>query len=141
MAILYLTVDEVAELHDYAIAFGGAAGVRSHHLLASAVFQAQQSVFGEDAYGTLAEKAAAYGFFLVQNHPFVDGNKRTAELALVTFLELNGYALVADEDVIAQMFEDTAAGRVEQAEFFRWVAAHTTPQSRSNVVSFTESEH
>ena len=57
---------------------GGLTGVRSYHQLASVVGQVQQSVFGEDAYPTLADKAAAYAFFLTMNHPFNDGNKRTA---------------------------------------------------------------
>lgn len=54
---------------------GGIAGLRSQELLESAVFQPQQSAFGEDAYPTLASKAAAYGFFIAQNQPFLDGNK------------------------------------------------------------------
>jgi death-on-curing protein len=127
MGIVYLTVDHVLELHEQALTLGGAQGLRSAHLLASSVFQAQQSAFGEDAYQTIAEKAAAYAYFLIQNHPFVDANKRTAELAMVTFLDLNGYELVEDEDAIATLIEDTAAGVIEQGEFFGWVVNHARP--------------
>lgn len=70
-SVVYLTIDQVLEYHNEALQFGGAPGLRSEQLLASAVFQAQQSAFGEDAYPSLAEKAAAYCFFLVENHPFV----------------------------------------------------------------------
>jgi death on curing protein len=134
--MVYLTVDQVLELHDHALTLGGAAGVRSEHLLASAVWQPQHSAFGEDAYPRLAEKAAAYGYFLALNHPFVDGNKRTAELALVTFLDLNGYELVDDEDAIAEMFEDISRGVVEQGEFFGWVCNHARPVDPSNMAEF-----
>jgi len=75
---------------------GGSDGVRSEQMLASSVFQAQQSAFGEDAYATVPEKAAAYAFFLIQNHPFIDANKRTAELTMMAFFDLNGYKFVED---------------------------------------------
>jgi death-on-curing protein len=88
MGVVYLTIDQVLELHQMALELGGADGVRAMQLLASAVCQPQQSAFGDDAYSTIQEKAAAYGFFICMGHPFVDGNKRTAELALVTFLDL-----------------------------------------------------
>lgn len=72
MGTIFLAVDLVRWYHDEALGFGGAVGLRSEQLLASAVFQPQQSAFGEDAYPTIAEKAAAYGYFIVENHPFVD---------------------------------------------------------------------
>lgn len=65
-------------------------GVRSEQQLASAVGQPEQSAFGEDAYRTIPEKAAAYGFFIAEGQPFLDGNKRTALLAFETFLHANG---------------------------------------------------
>jgi Fic/DOC family len=72
--IVYLTVDQVKELHRDAIEqFGGADGIRAEQHLYSALAQVQQSAFGEDAYPTVPEKAAAYGYFLSQNHPFLDG--------------------------------------------------------------------
>ena len=133
MDIKYLTVDHVRDLHDDAIAtFGGASGLRSAQLLASAVLQPQQSAFGEDAYGTIAEKAAAYAFFLTQGHAFVDGNKRTGALALLVFLDVNGYEFRQTDDEMAQMFEDLASGVVEQGEFFGWVCNYTR---RKNVIA------
>lgn len=122
--IRYLTIDQVRRLHRRALeAFGGLDGVRSEQLLASAVFQPQASAFGEDAYPTLVEKAAAYGFFLAENQPFIDGNKRTAAWAMVTFLDLNGYELEpADDDEVAVAFEQLGSDVLDQAGFFAWVA-------------------
>lgn len=93
--VVYLTADQIALLHRRAIeAYGGLDGVRSEQQFLSAVFQPQQTVFGEDAYPTIPEKAAAYGFFLAENQPFIDGNKRTAAAAMATFLALNGFDLL-----------------------------------------------
>jgi death-on-curing protein len=135
MDVIYLTADQIVELHERALTEGGLAGVRSHHALASAVGQVEQTVFGEDAYPTLAEKAAAYAFFLVSGHPFTDGNKRTAALALDVFLDLNGYELRQTDEEIEEMMVSVAAGLVDQGEFFGWVVNHVVPQAdRSNVV-------
>jgi death-on-curing protein len=138
MGITYLTVDQVVEFHKEVLTLGGAEGLTSLHLLASAVFSPQQSAFGEDAYPTVAEKAAAYGYLIMMNHAFVDGNKRTGLLAMTTFLDLNGYELVEGEDAIARMFEDAAAGVVDQGEFFNWVIDHARPKSESNVTRFSD---
>ena len=126
MDAVYLTVDDVIELHTIALAVGGGRdGIRSQQGLASAVAQPQQSAFGEDLYKTVPEKAAAYGFFLAESQSFVDGNKRTALLALETFLEANGYELVEDDDPIAEMFEDLGKKVIDQSEFFGWVVNHS----------------
>jgi death-on-curing protein len=122
--VTYLTVDHVKRIHALILELGGADGIRSHQMLASSVFQPRQSAFGEDAYPTIPEKAAAYAFCIVQNHPFVDGNKRTAELTMLTFLDVNGYEFVDDETAIENAFVDLAAGVVDQGEFFGWVVNH-----------------
>lgn len=87
----HLTVDIVLEIHTEAIArFGGADGVRESALLESAVFAPQATFDGRSVYADLVEVAAAYLFFICKNHPFVDGNKRTALGACLVFLRLNG---------------------------------------------------
>lgn len=128
-AIVYLTVDQVLEYHQEALAFGGSAGARSEHLLASAVFQPQQSAFGEDAYPEIVDKAAAYCFFMAKNHAFVDGNKRTAAAAMLIFLELNGYVLEATDDETATVIEAMAADAIGQTEFFEWVCRCANPKT------------
>ena len=127
---VYLTVDQVLEFHQEALAFGGSAGVRSEHLLASAVFQPQQSAFGEDAYPTIGSKAAAYCFFIAKNHAFVDGNKRTAAAAMLAFLELNGLEMKASDDEIAEAIEAMAADAMGQTEFFDWVCEQVVATSQ-----------
>lgn len=129
----YLTVDQVIEIHKEAILVGepSEGGLRSEHLLSSAVFQPQQTFGGEDLYPSIPEKAAAYGFFLAENQPFLDGNKRTAALALTVFLDLNEYELwVQNEDELAEMFESLGNKTIDQGEFFGWVVNHSRKVAR-----------
>lgn len=95
----YLTLGEVLELHRRILeSSGGATGLRDLGALESSVAQPRISVGGEDAYPTLVEKAAALCFSLVQNHPFVDGNKRIGHAAMEVFLLLNGLQIQASVD-------------------------------------------
>jgi death-on-curing protein len=121
----YLTLAEVLELHQRVLgATGGGAGLRDQGGLASAVAQPQMTFGGEDLYSTLADKAAALGFSLIQNHPFVDGNKRVGHAALETFLVLNGHELAADVDEQERVILAVAAGALDRSGFAAWVAAH-----------------
>lgn len=84
-------VDDVLALHDEALAaFGGSAGVRDPGLLASAVAMPRASFGGELLHEDIFAMAAAYAFHIAQNQPFADGNKRTAILAAIVFLDLDG---------------------------------------------------
>lgn len=88
----HLTVDIVREIHEEAIArFGGSTGIREMALLESAIAAPQASFGGASPYSDLIEVAAAYLFYLCRNHPFLDGNKRTALGACIVFLRLNGF--------------------------------------------------
>jgi death-on-curing protein len=105
--VYYLSVDAVQEIHAEAITlFGGSDGIRDLALLESAVAAPQASFGGKRVYGGLPEVAAAYLFFLSRNHPYVDGNKRTALGACLVFLRLNGTEPQAD----GQAWEDLAHG-------------------------------
>ncbi len=110
-------------LHDESLAeHGGAAGLRDEGLLDSALARPLNLA----AYGTpdVADLAASYGVGLAKNHPFVDGNKRVAFLAVGLFLALNGQRLVSNQvDATLTMF-GVAAGEVDEAEFARWIRAH-----------------
>ena len=129
MDVLYLTVDHVIDLHAEAIdQFGGADGLRSQDLLESAVFQPQQSAFGEDAYPDVASKAAAYAYGLARNHAFVDGNKRTAAAAMLTFLYLNALELNRSDNEIEEALVCVSANEMSKEDFFRWVLAAVRPQ-------------
>ena len=106
--------------HDEALAaHGGAAGVRDMGLLESALAR-PQNLF---AYGVgdAAALAAAYAFGIVRNHPFVDGNKRTAFMTAVFFLELNGYRFIASEVDATLSTLALAANEIGEAEFAAWL--------------------
>jgi death-on-curing protein len=129
--VAILSVDDIYALHDEALTLGigGSEGVRSHHQVASAALQPYQTVFGEDAYPSIPEKAAAHAFFLAESQPFVDGNKRTAALALTVFLDLNDYELYeASETELADVLIELGSGNIEQGEFFGWVCNHAKPK-------------
>jgi death-on-curing protein len=104
---------------------GGAAGVRDAGLFESALARPQHlAAYGEPGS---AELAAAYGYGLARNHPFVDGNKRTAFVAVELFLALNGQQLAAsDADCVMTMLA-LAAGELSEAEFAAWITAHLQP--------------
>src|SRR4051812_37333610 len=84
----------------------------------------QQSAFGEDAYPTIPEKAAAYGFFIAEAQAFIDGNKRAAAIAMESFLILNGYELQMSDDDIAELFERLGTDEISQDEFFDAISMH-----------------
>ncbi len=97
--IRYLTLDEVMSLHRQILKqSGGTAGVRDSGSLESAIAQPMMTFGGKDLYPTLVDKAAALGFSLVMNHPFVDGNKRTGHAAMETFLVMNDLEIFAPVD-------------------------------------------
>lgn len=131
--IRYLTLDEILELHRIALErSGGAAGIRDLGLVESAVAQPSMAFGGVDLYPTLADKAAALGFSLIMNHPFVDGNKRVGHAAMETFLVINGLELAANVDYQEQLILDLAAGKVEREQFATWVRSHVVPLPGNN---------
>jgi death on curing protein len=105
---------------------GGLPGVRDENALQSALARPQQK-YAYDPAINLAGLAAAYGFGLARNHPYRDGNKRIAFLALVTFLGINGKDFEAsDADVVSTMLA-LADGSLTEAQLARWVRSHVTP--------------
>jgi death-on-curing protein len=79
---------------------------------------------GEELYSSIAEKAAALGFALIQNHPFVDGNKRTGHASMEVFLRLNGWEIVASVDEQERLAINVADGTVSRDELAEWLSAH-----------------
>jgi len=91
---LFLTLAEVIEIHkDQISRYGGSAGIRDMNLLSSAVAMPYASFGGHFLHRDIFEMAAAYAFHISQNHPFIDGNKRTALASALIFLELNGMSI------------------------------------------------
>lgn len=122
----WLSERAVRFLHSQVIAdFGGLDGVRDPGLLNSALTR-PKNLF---AYGdpSLAELAASLGHGLASDHPFVDGNKRTALAAVDVFLRLNGFHLLAEEAEAVVVFIDLAAGNLAEGELALWIAANAGP--------------
>ncbi len=116
----HLTIEIVREIHDEAVKiFGGLHGIRDEALLASAVFAPQSSFGGKSPYVDLIEVAAAYLFYLGRNHPFLDGNERTAMAAAVVFLRLNGFDPAADGDDWQRLVLDVASGKIDREQTTR----------------------
>lgn len=121
----FVTLDDILGLHEEIINdIGGTHGVKDEKLLDSALSQPQMTFESEDFYPTIAEKAAALAFSLIQNHPFNDGNKRIGHGAMVLFLDLNGYDLVDEIDEQERIILSVASSKMEREEFTEWVKAH-----------------
>ena len=124
----YLSLGEVVDLHECLLrATGGAPGIRDAGALDSAVAQPKVTFGGVDLHPTLVEKAAALCFSLVQNHPFVDGNKRVGHAAMETFLILNGSEIDAYVDAQERLMLDLAAGRIDRTQLADWLRRHLKP--------------
>ena len=116
MSLFFLTLDEVLSLHEEQIRlFGGSDGVRDAGLLQSAMGNVEATFGGAFLHETRFEMAAAYLYGICRNHPFVDGNKRTAVATALTFLDMNGIEVNADEDEFYDLVIGVAEGRVSKA--------------------------
>ena len=121
----FLSLEQVVELHARILEqSGGAEGVRDLAALESSIAQPHQTFDGRELYPSIPAKAAALGFFLVRNHPFVDGNKRVAHAALEVTLVMNGFELAAAVDEQEQVIVGLAAGTLSREELTTWVEQH-----------------
>ena len=121
----YLSLQEVISLHSLLIAqTGGSSGLRDRGALESAVAQPEASFGGEDLYPDLASKAGALGHSLIQNHPFVDGNKRIGHAAIEVFLLVNGHEIDASVDDQEKIIIDVASGKISRIELSQWISKH-----------------
>ncbi len=112
---IHLSVEIVREIHrEVLAAFGGLDGVRDAGLLESAVAAPQASFGGESPFADAIEVAAAYLFYLCRNHPFIDGNKRTAMTAAIVFLRLNGFEPAKDSAAWEALVLEIAASNVNR---------------------------
>jgi death-on-curing protein len=128
----YLSLNEVLDLHALVIdQSGGAPGVRDMNALDSAVSQPQMTFGGVELYPTLVDKAAALGFSIVMNHPFLDGNKRVGHAAMETFLILNGCEINATLDEQEQLVLRLGAGEVQRSDFVEWLRGRVVPHRPS----------
>jgi death-on-curing protein len=122
----WLDIDIVLDFHAEQLAlFGGADGMRDRGLLESALARPLNKFgYGETAMVALA---AAYGFGIARNHPFIDGNKRTALASMIVFLGLNGLDLDAPQEAATAMVLSLAAGEISEDLLAKWLADHVVP--------------
>lgn len=126
----YLGLAEVLDLYGQIMSMsGGAVGIHDLGALESALAQPRMTFGDEELYPELGDKAAALGFALIMNHPFVDGNKRIGHAAMEVFLVLNGFEIQADVADQEQVILRLAAGKMERDEFRTWVREHLRPKS------------
>jgi len=120
--IRFLPEVVVMAIHDDQIRlYGGAYGVRDMSALDAALHMPQPQFGGEFLHTTIFEMAAAYGFHLCQNHPFLDGNKRAAGMAMFTFLQLNGLEPLASEPDYYAVMMSVASGQMSKEQLADWL--------------------
>ncbi len=121
----FLQIAEILEIHQILIdLFGGMPGIRDEGLLESALSQPQATFFGELLHPTIHEQAAAYLYHIAKNHPFLDGNKRTAYGAMETFLRLNGCNINLSNEQAYNMVMQVAQGEMSKEALSNLLEQH-----------------
>ena len=123
---IQFTLQDIYELHtQLENAFVLSPGVRDENLLASAVNTPFQTFMGNDLYPSLYDKAAQLCYGIANNHPFTDGNKRTALHSMYVYLIINGFDITATQQDVENMIIDVAAGNMTNTELVQWLQKNT----------------
>lgn len=117
MAIRFLTLQEAIDIHDELIfLYGGKHGIRDEGLLDSAISQPKHAFAGNYIYQNFFEKAAAYFFHRIKNHPFIDGNKRTSSAIAILFLKYKGCKIFFEQNKLCNLAVKTATSKLSKKE-------------------------
>jgi death on curing protein len=128
---VWITTELIEAIHERQLSeHGGPGGIRDRGMLESALARARQK-YAYEPTSDLPTLAAAYAFGIATNHPFIDGNKRTAAVACELFLELNDYTLVAEDADMYPVFLSLATGQLTEAALADWLRANSRPQQVS----------
>ena len=128
---IYLTAEQILFIHYRLVSeTGGAHGVRDLGLLESAVARPRQTFDNKELYKNVFEKAAALLESLVNNHPFIDGNKRTGIACTVLFLRQNGIVFSAKNAELEKFTLRVASSKVKQSEIAKWLKNHSRSQKK-----------
>lgn len=120
--MVFLNMDFILDLHQGIIdQSGGSTGVRDWNRLTSSLSQPSMTFDGLDLYKTLIDKACSLGYFLIANHPFVDGNKRIGHAAMLLMLRANELTVEAPIDDQEKLILDVAAGKINREDFTEWM--------------------
>ena len=129
--IVWIDKNETVTIHAQQLAnHGGSDGIRDEGILESALARPINLLASSEEAPSLARLAAAYGFGIAKNHPFVDGNKRTALVVTFTFLLVNGLRVTAPKEERYFMFYDLAAGKLSEESLAQWLEANSEPISK-----------
>lgn len=129
---IQLTVQDIYELHrELEDAFVLSSGVRDKNLLASAVNTPFQTFMGNDLYPSIYDKAAQLCYGIANNHPFTDGNKRTALHSMYVYLIINGYDITATQQDVENLIINVAAGNMTNTELAEWLRENTIRSDKS----------
>ena len=121
-----LSKEQVIKIHNMLISqTGGSDGIRDEGLLESALNAPFQTFDGEYIYRTIKAKAAKLGYFLVKNHPFIDGNKRIGILVMITFLEINGVEVTWTDEELITLGLGLADGTIDDEDLLNWIIDHS----------------
>ena len=121
-----LSKEQVIKIHNMLISqIGGSDGIRDEGLLDSALNAPFQTFDGDYIYRTIKAKAAKLGYFLVKNHPFIDGNKRIGILVMITFLEINGVEVTCTDEELITLGLDLADGTIDDEDLLNWIIDHS----------------
>jgi death on curing protein len=122
-----ILIEDILQLHKLSIInFGGSNGIRDIGLLESAIARPYQTYEGKYLYVTAIEKAAALGESIIKNHPFIDGNKRTGILALLSLLLECNIKSIAGEDELYNFTISISTGEINFEQIVAWLKIHTT---------------
>jgi death on curing protein len=128
--VRYLILSEALELHRRIVGqSGGALGVLDLGALESALAQPRMTFGGRELYPSIADKAAALGYSLIQNHPFLDGNKRTGHAVMEVFLFLNNFEIQSSVDEQESIVLQVASGELDREAFTVWLRDHVVARS------------
>ena len=123
---IQLTLQDICELHTQLEgSFILSPGIRDKNLLASAVKTPFQTFMGNDLYPSIYDKAAQLCYGIANNHPFTDGNKRTALHSMYVYLIINGYDITAIQQDVENLIINVAAGRMDNTELSKWLQENT----------------
>ena len=127
MSLVYLSLEEILRLHFQLIEdFGGSHGVRDEGRLKSVIEAQKQVVFGQDQYPPIYDKAAVYLRNTIGDHPFIDGNKRTALTVCGIFLKRNGRNIVTEQKELENFTVKVATDHLEINEIATWLKSHSS---------------
>ncbi len=123
---IQFTIQDIYELHNQLEeVFILSSGVRDENLLASAVNTPFQTFMGNDLYPSIYDKAAQLCYGIVKNHPFTDGNKRTALHSMYVYLIINGFDIIATQQEVEDLIINVAAGNMRNVELAQWLRDNT----------------